>query len=282
MDESQTLKHFLNISIPVIIAIINLVEIILIIRLKRKKTFQTVLLSLSVSDLLFGLSSATVYIVLSFGLSGGGVLNITIAFTFFFVLTSIFHLLFIALDTLYAIVKPILHKVHMTKKKNYMILAAIWLVSIAIALGIYLAVRNGFDGYDLKHNGNFSMNITELKHPDVKPYNNIVDIDIYIVMRNLLSYVIIGADALLVICYAVIIYTVKFRKVKSNKNKTQNKIRIVCVFIMLLFVAFTLPYAIETLSSSEPWFEFDLIIISNSGMNSIIYFFRNKCGKHSK
>ena len=132
----------IDISVGFIVVILNFIEIILILRLKHKKTFEYVLLSLCVADLLFGLSNSIVSIIWLTEFNTMEVLNVNYTTYFFFVITSIFYLLFIALDTLYAIVQPILHNVFMTKKRARIIIIAIWLVAISIALGIYLANKN--------------------------------------------------------------------------------------------------------------------------------------------
>ena len=54
------LKRSVELSFGLLIAILNIVEIIIIVKIKRKKMYEILLLSLSVSDCMFGLSNSFV------------------------------------------------------------------------------------------------------------------------------------------------------------------------------------------------------------------------------
>ena len=119
-------KRSVDLTIGLIVALLNIMEIILILRLKRKKKiFEIVLLSLSVADLLFGLSNASICVVFLGNWKDESVFDITYTTYFFFVLTSILHLVFIAIDRLSAIVRPIRHNIFMTRKRIYAFLAVL-------------------------------------------------------------------------------------------------------------------------------------------------------------
>ena len=64
-----------------------------------------------------------------------------------------------------------------------------------------------------------------------------------------------------------------------NKG-TEERVSMVCVFIAATFVLFTFPYAMGRLIEGRIKFWATLILVCNSGLNSIIYFFRGKCEQY--
>jgi 7 transmembrane receptor (rhodopsin family). len=283
---NEELKRSVDLTIGVIVAILNVLEIILILRLKRKKKiFEVILLSLSVADLLFGLSNASVCVVFLGNWKSISVFDVSYTTYFFFVLTSILHLIFIALDRLAAIVRPIRHNIFMTRKKVYICLAVVWIVAAIAALILYLTNDKG---YLLQNKAIIEQwkttrgNMTNRTRP---PSEILVQKDdtYRTFMQELLSYFILIADSLLVIVYTLIIYKVqlKNRGNKSIRGKenhvTETKVSLLCVLVAVSFVLFTIPYAINRLVSLNIQFLANVVLVSNSGMNSIIYFFRNYC-----
>jgi len=279
-DVDERLRRSVELTLGVIIALLNIMEIILILRLKRKKKiFEIVLLSLSVADLLFGLSNASVCVVFLGNWKGESVFDVTYTSYFFFVLTSIFHLVFIAMDRLAAIVRPIRHNISMTRRKVYIFLGVIWIAAIATTLGLYLSNDRGY----LFENKSI---IEEWKAKNrTKPPKNLLirKGDTYrTLMQELLSYFILTADFILVIVYVIIIYKVQINNnknvVRGNEHRgTQIKVSLLCVFVAVSFVVFTIPYAINRLATKSIQFWANIVLVSNSGMNSVIYFFRNYC-----
>ena len=95
-------RRLIDLSVGILTALLNLAEIIIILKMRRKKkVYEIVLISLSVSDFMFGLSNGFVFIFNALLecryqdiLEGVYILYV------FFVMTSILHLLFIALDRL--------------------------------------------------------------------------------------------------------------------------------------------------------------------------------------
>ena len=101
-------------------------------------------------------------------------------------------------------------------------------------------------------------------------------------MQDLLSYFLLTADSLLVIVYSIIVYKVRFQNkhnsVRGDKDHvTEIKVSLLCVFVAASFVLFTIPYALNRLATAKIQFWANIILVSNSGMNSVIYFFRNYC-----
>ena len=51
---------------------------------------------------------------------------------------------------------------------------------------------------------------------------------------------------------------------------------ILCVIVAVVFVLFTLPYSLIFLAARDIPFWASMLLVSNSGMNSIVYCFRGK------
>lgn len=116
-----------EISISVAVAVLNMVEVFLIKRQKKKNNFEIVLMSLSVADLLYGALNCTFHSFLLFSIQLDMFFNIRL----FFMIASIFHLLFIAGDRLFAVAKPFLHKTVVTKRKLYWLVFLVWALSFS-------------------------------------------------------------------------------------------------------------------------------------------------------
>ena len=96
-------------------------------------------------------------------------------------------------------------------------------------------------------------------------------------MQLVLSVKIIVADVAIVVSYFIIIFLTTFKRKKiSTSLKKSNRLSTICVAIAATFVLFTLPYAATrfTIGAGKFWANF--ILVLNSGMNSIVYFFRVK------
>lgn len=134
-SNEEIMKRSTDLSFGVLIAILNTVEIIMIAKIRRKKNIcEILLLSLSVSDCMFGISNLFVSIPFIANLCTLKEFVET-AYTFyvFFVLTSIFHLLFIAVDRLVAVLKPLKHKIYLSRRRFYTFLAILWILAVMIS-----------------------------------------------------------------------------------------------------------------------------------------------------
>ena len=62
----------------------------------------------------------------------------TTAFTIylFFVLTSIFHLSFITVDQLIAVLEPLQHKLVLSRKRIYIFLVLLWILALAVSASL--------------------------------------------------------------------------------------------------------------------------------------------------
>ena len=99
-----------------------------------------------------------------------------------------------------------------------------------------------------------------------------------------LSIYIVTLDLLMILCYSTIIYQMSFKhKIDiSNKSKQNHRLPILCMVIVIVFVIFTLPHAIARFYLGYVLFWANYVLIWNSRMNSIVYFFRNKIEKQQR
>ena len=296
---AEKLEKSIELSLGVLIAVLNLVEIVMIVKIKRKKKLYEILLfSLSVSDFMFGISNIFVNIFFLAGACTNEHLLET-AFTLyvFFVLTSIFHLSFITVDRLIAVLKPLQHKTILSRKRVYTFLILLWILTVMIStlLQILDEFTSTFESDTLNaimQNQDFIMNpfpnlerAGNRTQPTALPQNLSMSIkrdktypeDIQFV----LSIIIVVVDVLIILSYFTIIYftTLKKKTVSSSWSKA-SKLPFICIAIAAIFVFCTLPYAIGRFVYGKAPFWANVILILNSGMNSIVYFFRTKISRY--
>ncbi|XP_057307548.1 octopamine receptor beta-2R-like [Hydractinia symbiolongicarpus] len=138
-NDEQMMKRSIDLTFGLIVVILNIAEIILISRIKRKKKiYEICILSLSVTDLLFGISNSVVSaIYLSKNGQNESILEITYTTYFYFVLNSILHLIWITFDRLWLVLKPLQHRAYVSRKRICIVLAATWITSTVIAASLY-------------------------------------------------------------------------------------------------------------------------------------------------
>lgn len=260
--ERAMINRSVLIALGSIILLLNLVEIIMIAKLKKKKIYEIILLSLSVSDCLFGLSNVIVSsIFLSNSCRFEDFLESPYVLYLIFVLSSIFHLTFIALDRVILVLKPIKHKFIFTKKIAYRSVATIWAITIIISVSLFIR-------YEL----------TETTEENVAAGGDGKKFESD--MQFLLSVFLVITDTLMIMCYSIVVYvtSIQKKKVRSISEKN-NRLPIICLFIGATFIFCTFPFATARFATGEIKFWANVILIINSGMNSIIYFFRGRLEK---
>ena len=260
----------IDLAAGILIAILNIVEIAMIgkIRLK-KRIYEIILLSLSVSDCMFGLSNVVVSsIYLSNTNSYGELLETAYISYAFFILTSIFHLIYIAVDRVMIVLKPLQYKSIFTSKRQKIGIAILWILAFVIGVTTYTA-------YELTE---MEPAVSDRQNQPVSQNNFQKDIQL------VLSIVIVVLDFSMVVSYGIIIYRMSFKKRKklTPKSAKHERLPILCVLIAAVFVLFTMPYAIARVSFGSVPFWANFILLLNSGMNSLVYFFRQKIEKHHK
>ena len=278
-------------SSSILVAILNIFEIILIIKIKRRKRiFEIILASLSVSDCLFSLLNAIIVSIFLFKQwqSELNLLKIMyIAYTFF-ILASVFHLQFIAVDRVMIVLIPFQYEIIFSRKRQKYVITLLWILAFVISISIYIyydvttsesklfsSERNVSNtvGHTIQSNKNESFCWKKpIDQSDQK--HRLLWRDISLV----LSAIIVISYLLMILCYSVIIYQMSYkrRKCKTTKSVKDEALYLLCVFIAGSFVLFTSPFAITTfyLRDVPCWARFCLIL--NSGMNSIVYFFRHR------
>ena len=260
----------IDLAAGILIAILNIVEIAMIgkIRLK-KRIYEIILLSLSVSDCMFGLSNVVVLsIYLSNTNSYGELLETAYISYAFFILTSIFHLIYIAVDRVMIVLKPLQYKSIFTSKRQKIGIAILWILAFVIGVTTYTA-------YELTE---MEPAVSDRQNQPVSQNNFQKDIQL------VLSIVIVVLDFSMVVSYGIIIYRMSYKKRKklTPKSAKHERLPILCVLIAAVFVLFTMPYAIARVSFGSVPFWANFILLLNSGMNSLVYFFRQKIEKHHK
>ena len=287
-------KRSTELSLGVVISILNLVEIIMIAKLgKKKKIYEDILLSLSVSDFMFGLSNVLINIVvLANDCDSEALLEATYTLYIFSILSSIFHLMFITIDRVIAVRKPLKHKIFLTRKKVKILKLLLWILAVVIS-ALLLLLDEFTETFKVSKEVSLMENqtLTEIPFSDFDKENGSTTPNqslqnVAMIAENAsnfskdmalsLSIVIIIADIAMVTSYSLIIYQTTFkRKVTTNQGKF-NKLPFVCLAIVVTFILFTLPYAVAKLATGKIPFWANFILISNSAMNSIVYFFRGK------
>ena len=286
------IKKSIELSLGVLIVILNLTEILLLSK-NKNKMYETVLLSLSVSDCMFSSANVVVNIVnLTNICISDFVLETIYTMYVFSVLTSIFRLLFIAMDRVIAVLKPLQYKIYLKKKNIYIFLSILWIFAGAISaalqvLDVFTEAFTQNKSISLIRNQNFS---TPSPFLDLERNSDIATT--YTSMQNLeisngsensfikdmeltLSVAIIVADIMIIICYSLVIYfTTCKRKISRTQDRSKN-LPFVCVAIEATFVLLTFPYAMVRLATGQVPLWANFVLVTNSGMNSLIYFFRN-------
>ena len=294
-----------------LIAILNIVEIVLISKIKRKKrTHEKVLMSLSVSDCMFGLSNVLISSIFLSQNCNHDLSGSVYAFYVFFVMASIFHLLFIAIDRVMIVLIPIRYQTILTKKRFRICIAVLWVLPLVIGITSYLwyelmkpeplsrRLRNS-STLSKPFIGTCNHSITNVEQLVRRPNSSVTENNTLITnpetrclvgskhrfqpnAQLVLSIVIVMLDFLLASCYSTIIYRMSLMNKKNIviKTKREHRLPVLCVVIAGVFVIFTLPYAITRFYLGYVPFWANYILIVNSGMNSIVYFFRQRIEKY--
>ena len=200
------------------------------------------------SDCTFGVSNVVLNIAaLPEKCESKALSEATHTFYVFSILSSILHLTFITMDRLIAVLKPIQYKVFFTRKTIYIILPFLWILAIIIS-----TILDEF----------------------TERFNNFEE-----TMHLTLSLIIIIAGLIMITSYSLILYQVNFKRKVSSTQKQSSKLSLVCIATVATFVLLTLPYAITRILTGRVPFWNNVILVTNSGMNSVVYFLRSEISK---
>ena len=249
-DESELIYEITDLVIGFLVAVLNVIEIVIIARIKKRKKYEVLLLSLSLSDCLFGISNvllASLYI--SNECHARSLLECSYILYLFFVLTSMLHLTFMSIDRVIAVVKPFKHKFLLNQRRTNIIIAILWSFTLVACGSLFTA--------------------DELKQLSIQK----VEFEKEIIV----SITIIVVDIVIIFSYSIIIYHHRLKnKVATQLTKRQKKLPIICIILGATFVLFTLPFALLVFTMEDVPFYANVILVGNSGVNSIVYFFRDK------
>ena len=99
---------------------------------RRRKQPENVILSLSFADFLVGTTFiASVIFRTSFDSNGTIQASLTSIFAFSIVV-SVVHILLIAVDRIYSVLRPLRYRVILTRKRTYIVIATVWIFSIVL------------------------------------------------------------------------------------------------------------------------------------------------------
>ena len=283
-QEGENLHRKIDLVAGLLIAILNIVEITMIAKIRRKKRiFEIILMSLSISDCMFGLSNVIVSsIYISNSKKYDELLETVYTCYTFFVLTSIFHLIFIAVDRVMIVLKPFQYETIFTKKRLKIGIAVLWITALTIGVITYIV----YELTEMELPVSDRLNQPVLKNRTVplivQQATNENEGNFPKDIQLVLSIVIIMLDFSMVISYSIIIYKMSYKKTENVVPKTaeDERLPILCVVIATVFVLFTMPYAVARFSFGSVPFWANFILLLNSGMNSLVYFFRRKIEKY--
>ena len=249
-DESELIYEITDLAIGFLVAVLNVIEIVIIARIKKRKKYEVLLLSLSLSDCLFGISNvllASLYI--SNECHARSLLECSYILYLFFVLTSMLHLTFMSIDRVIAVVKPFKHKFLLNQRRTNIIIAILWSFTLVACGSLFTA--------------------DELKQLSIQK----VEFE----KEMIVSITIIVVDIVIIFSYSIIIYHHRLKnKVATQLTKRQKKLPIICIILGATFALSTLPFALLVFTMEDVPFYANVILVGNSGVNSIVYFFRDK------
>ena len=262
----RKLKRSIKLSTSLLIAMLNIVEIIFIAKIKRRKRiYEIILACLSVSDCLYSLSIATMSSI-SLYTSRKSEEKLREA-------TRI-HLIFIAVDRVMIVLMPFRYETIFTNKRQKVGIALIWVLGFAISISTYIystvTTCDSRTQSDRKTRHNASTTISPKKNESSCSKKQDTEL--------VLSVSIVASDLLTILCYSTIIYQMSYksRKCKTTKCKKDEGLPLLCLFIAGVFVVFTLPWAIARFYLGCVPFWARMCLILNSGMNCVVYFFRHR------
>ena len=302
----------IDLSTGFLIAILNIMEIATIARLRRKKRiYEVIVVSLSVSDCMFGLSNVIVSSIVLSQSCQNNLLGRAYAFHVFFVMTSTFHLIFIAMDRLMIVLIPFRYEAIFTAKRLKICIAVLWILALVIGAASYLTyeltttdrsfrrLNNSFTT-SKQFTGTNNQSILTFEPSTARRNNNTLKNNLLkgtpeprqLPLKHrfqpnaqlVLSIIIVTLDFLMVSCYFTIIYQMSVINKKSTARRSEKEygLPIQCVAIASTFILFTLPYGITRFYLGHVPFWANYILILNSGMNSIVYFFGQRIKRYQK
>ena len=135
----ENLHRKIDLVAGLLIAFLNIAEITMIVNIRRKKRiYEIILMSLSLSDCMYGFSNVIVSsIYISNSNKYDELLDSAYLIHAFFVLTSMFHLIFIAVNRVMIVLKPFQYEIIFTTKRLKIGIALLWIIAFIIGVITY-------------------------------------------------------------------------------------------------------------------------------------------------
>eukprot|EP00794_Sanderia_malayensis_P006267 gene6267-6988_t len=244
-------KAIINFVISGLALILNFTEMAIIIRKKRIKLFERILLSLCVADILVSMFYPIQKTYHSYKRKNWYGLDRLVEY--FGILSSIANIVVLGIDRLLAVKYPLRHKAWMSKRKVNIMIAIAWVSSLTLAIACN---ANRFA----------RINRTQIKTIPVSSitFGTLV----------FLSCIVITA------LYAIIIVTVlKSKRKRSNmlanggQTVDETAVTITCINVVIAYSICTYPHVIDMLANKHPVLPLKFILL-NSLLDPIIYFFK--------
>ena len=241
-----------NISLIVVgglAIILNLVEIILICkRRKNLKSYEQLLLSLSASDLVSGLTFFCLGILLSAIMKTREQRLITKMGVIMSFMLSAANLIFIGVDRLIAVRFPMKHNIWVTPRKTKFTIIIMRTVLVLLTAGLIWSSQASI-----------------------------------VVLENsfhLIPFAILSGVILFTMIYAYIIYIVITRKNPTNshhnEHRHQDKVLVItCASIVVMFIVCSCPIAFDILISNNARLPSSMFLMVNPMLDPPVYFFKH-------
>ena len=250
-------------SISLVVIISNSFEIAHIYKKKNSKnSYEVLLISLSACDALFGINNLVFTLIKV--VSGQIFVTVTLSFYIFSFVLSVIHLIILALDRWVSVTFPLKHKIYWKIRHAKRVVVVLWILA---------AIISGVIFYDLNLHSCVAGGIQHWVIP-------------------VLTTILVGADSILVILYSLVFYQIskqKKRRAKisqssrssTNRAAQDRKLKsafLLCVLTTLAFIFCTSRFTYQLLTHSDKWPDFysSVLLVTNSFLNSFIYFFHGK------
>ena len=245
MEQANDANEVIRICLCALVIVLNIIEIIMILQIKRKKTvYEIMLTSLSVSDIILAATNT------AFGIMviqrNKEPLEYINAYYFVSVITNIFHLIIIVCDRLAAVYFPLKHKLYSRTLHVKIVLSVIWLFKVIVTLLLFMLVA--FEG----------------------PINQMV--------WRIITPLLFLVAFLYIVCYSLI--AKKLLKSSEGRNNSPEIYKVksavlLCFLTTICFIALNIPLAFSILNNKLIFIS-TLLPVANGGLNSILFFFRGK------
>ena len=251
-----------NFVICYLAIVLNLTEMVMIARKKRKNAFEWILLSLSIADTLAPISYTSQGLYEHFQRKAlyTGRLRYMLEFPLeiFSVTSSISNIIILGVDRIIAVKYPLKHAVWITKRTTNLMILGAWIASIVLSI------------------------LPNMKHfiqPSGVALETTQETSIYVFSGILFASGVAISATYAEIVRVVIVYGNRRRKSMGTNSKSirtrsdELAVTVTCVLVVFAFLLCSYPYAIDMLINLQPTWPFATIFL-NAVLDPLIYFFK--------